>query len=171
MLAQLAKKEAKFYIIDATKICAEIGMGRRTNTTLQSAFFALNEQIMPYDKALDLMKYMAKKTYSRKGEDVVAMNYKAIDAGKAGLVEIPVKPEWADLEYDANLFEKTGDAYFDNHVQMINALNGYDLPVSNFLKYGLPDGSLQPNVSFREKRTIAVQVPKWNPENCIQCNF
>ena len=171
MLAQLAKKEAKFYIIDATKICAEIGMGRRTNTTLQSAFFALNEQIMPYDKALDLMKYMAKKTYSRKGEDVVAMNYKAIDAGKAGLVEIPVKPEWADLEYDANLFEKTGDAYFDNHVQMINALNGYDLPVSNFLKYGLPDGSLQPNVSFREKRTIAVQVPRWNPENCIQCNF
>ena len=153
LLAQLAKKNAKFYIIDANKICQEIGMGRRTNTTLQSAFFALNEQIMPYDKALELMKYMAKKSYARKGDDVVEMNYKAIDAGKDGLVEVPVKPEWADLKYDANLYEKTGDEYFDNHVQAINALNGYDLPVSNFLKYGLPDGSLQSNVSFKEKRT------------------
>ena len=171
LLAQLAKKNAKFYIIDANKICAEIGMGRRTNTTLQSAFFALNEQILPYDKALEYMKYMAKKSYARKGDDVVEMNYKAIDAGKDGLVEVEVKPEWADLKYDKHLFEKTGDEYFDNHVQVINALNGYDLPVSNFLKYGLPDGSLQPNVAFKEKRTIAVQVPKWNPENCIQCNF
>ncbi len=170
MLAGLAKKHAKFYIIDATKICAEIGMGRRTNTTLQSAFFALNEQIMPYDKALELMKYMAKKSYSKKGDDVVEMNYKAIDAGKAGLVEVPVDPSWANLTYDANK-ANTGDPYFDNHVSVINALDGYDLPVSNFLKYGLPDGSLQSNVAFREKRTIAVKVPKWNAESCIQCGF
>ncbi|MBQ6125427.1 MAG: pyruvate:ferredoxin (flavodoxin) oxidoreductase, partial [Erysipelotrichaceae bacterium] len=95
MKVQLAKKHAKFYIINATKICTEIGMGRRTNTTLQSAFFALNEQIMPYDKALDLMKAAAKKSYGKKGDDVVEMNWKAIDAGKAGLVEIEVKPEWA----------------------------------------------------------------------------
>ena len=170
MLAGLAKKHAKFYIIDATKICAEIGMGRRTNTTLQSAFFALNEQIMPYDKALELMKYMAKKSYSKKGDDVVEMNYKAIDAGKAGLVEVEVDPAWANLTYDANK-ANTGDPYFDNHVSVINALDGYDLPVSNFLKYGLPDGSLQSNVAFREKRTIAVKVPKWNADSCIQCGF
>ena len=170
LLAGLAKKHAKFYIIDATKICAEIGMGRRTNTTLQSAFFALNEQIMPYDKALELMKYMAKKSYSKKGDDVVLMNYKAIDAGKDGLVEIEVDPAWANLTYDANK-ASTGDEYFDNHVSVINALNGYDLPVSNFLKYGLPDGSLQSNVAFKEKRTIAVTVPKWESENCIQCGF
>ena len=170
MLAGLAKKHAKFYIIDATKICAEIGMGRRTNTTLQSAFFALNEQIMPYDKALELMKYMAKKSYSKKGDDVVEMNYKAIDAGKAGLVEVPVDPAWANLTYDANK-ANTGDPYFDNHVSVINALDGYGLPVSNFLKYGLPDGSLQSNVAFREKRTIAVKVPKWNADSCIQCGF
>ena len=170
MLAGLAKKHAKFYIINASKICAEIGMGRRTNTTLQSAFFALNEQIMPYDKALELMKYMAKKSYSKKGDDVVEMNYKAIDAGKAGLVEVTVKPEWANLTYDANK-ANTGDEYYDNHVSVINALDGYDLPVSNFLKYGLPDGSLQSNVAFKEKRSIAVQVPRWNPENCIQCSF
>ena len=85
MKVQLAKKNAKFYIINATKICAEIGMGRRTNTTLQSAFFALNEQIMPYDKAIVLMKEAAKKSYGRKGDDIVNMNYKAIDAGKDGL--------------------------------------------------------------------------------------
>ena len=170
MLAGLAKKNAKFYIIDATKIAAEIGMGRRTNTILQSAFFALNEQIMPYDKAVELMKYMAKKSYSKKGEEIVQLNYKAIDCGKDGLVEIAVKPEWADLKYD-NGRVSTGDEYFDNHVMAINSLEGYDLPVSNFTKYGLLDGSIQNNVSLREKRTIAVQVPTWNPDNCIQCGF
>ncbi len=170
MLAGLAKKHAKFYIIDATKIALDIGMGRRTNTILQSAFFALNEQIMPYDKAVELMKYMAKKTYSKKGDDIVALNYQAIDEGKSGLVEIPVKESWADLPYD-NKRVSTGDEYFDVHVSGINSLNGYDLPVSNFLKYGLEDGSIQNNVSFKEKRTIAIQVPSWNPDNCIQCGF
>ena len=170
LLASLAKKHAKFYIIDATKIALEIGMGRRTNTILQSAFFALNEQIMPYDKAVELMKYMAKKTYSKKGDDIVALNYKAIDEGKSGLVEIEVKPEWADLPYDETRVS-TGDEYFDVHVMGINSLDGYDLPVSNFMKYGLADGSIQNNVSFREKRTIAIQVPSWNPDNCIQCGF
>ena len=72
-------------------------MGRRTNTILQSAFFALNEQIMPYEKAVELMKYMAKKSYSKKGDEIVQLNYKAIDQGKNGLVEIEVKPEWAEL--------------------------------------------------------------------------
>ncbi len=170
MLAGLAKKNAKFYIIDATKIALEIGMGRRTNTILQSAFFALNEQIMPYDKAVELMKYMAEKTYSKKGDDVVALNFKAIDEGKSGLIEIEVKPEWASLPYDKSRV-LTGDEYFDIHVMGINSLDGYDLPTSNFTKYGLADGSIKNGISFKEKRTIAIQVPTWNPDNCIQCGF
>ena len=170
MLAGLAKKHAKFYIIDATEIAASIGMGRRTNTILQSAFFALNEQIMPYDKAVELMKYMAKKSYSKKGDEIVQLNYKAIDSGKDGLVEVEVKPEWAELKYNADR-KLTGDEYFDTHVMGINSLEGYDLPVSNFTKWGLEDGSIRNNVAYAEKRTIAVSVPTWNPDNCIQCGF
>ncbi|MCI8271795.1 MAG: pyruvate:ferredoxin (flavodoxin) oxidoreductase [Erysipelotrichaceae bacterium] len=170
MKAQLAKKHAKFYIINATKIAAEIGMGRRTNTILQSAFFALNEQIMPYDTAVDLMKAAAKKSYSKKGDAVVQLNYKAIDAGKDGIVEISVDPSWADLPYNADR-TLIGDEYFDNHVAVINGLEGYDMPVSAFAGDFLLDGSIRNNVSFNEKRTIAVQVPTWKPENCIQCGF
>ena len=170
MKVQLAKKHAKFYIINATKICNEIGMGRRTNTTLQSAFFALNEQIMPYDKALDLMKAAAKKSYGKKGDDVVEMNWKAIDAGKAGLVQVEVKPEWAELPSKFEV-EKTGDAYFDEFVQGFDTLSGYDMPVSAFTKYGVLDGSFRNNVSYAEHRNIASYVPKWNPANCIQCGF
>ena len=170
MLATLAKKNAKFYIIDATKIAQEIGMGRRTNTILQSAFFALNEQIMPYAEAVEYMKGAAKKSYSKKGDEIVQLNYKAIDSGKDGLVEIPVKAEWAELSYDSTR-TLTGDQYFDEHVAPINGLEGYDLPVSAFTKFDLLDGSIRNNVSYQEKRTIAVQVPTWDPESCIQCGF
>ncbi len=170
MLAGLAKKEAKFYIIDATEIASKIGMGRRTNTILQSAFFALNEQIMPYDVAVENMKTAAKKSYSKKGDEIVQLNYKAIDSGKEGLKEIKVNPAWANLEFD-NGRTLIGDEYFDNHVAVINSLEGYDLPVSSFTKYGILDGSMHNNVSFNEKRTIAVQVPTWLPDNCIQCGF
>ena len=170
MKAQLAKKHAKFYIINATKIAQEIGMGRRTNTILQSAFFALNEQIMPLETAVDLMKAAAKKSYSKKGDAVVQLNYKAIDAGKDGLVEIAVDPTWADLPYNSDR-KLTGDEYFDNHVAVINGLEGYDMPVSAFAGDFLLDGSIRNNVAFNEKRTIAVQVPTWHPENCIQCGI
>ena len=170
MKAQLAKKHAKLYIINATKIAQEIGMGRRTNTILQSAFFALNEQIMPLETSLELMKAFAKKSYGKKGDAIVQLNYKAIDAGKDGMEEITVDPSWADLPYDANR-KLTGDEYFDNHVAVINALEGYDMPVSAFTKYNLLDGSIRNNVAFEEKRTIAVQVPTWHPENCIQCGI
>lgn len=102
MKAQLAKKHAKLYIINATKIAQEIGMGRRTNTILQSAFFALNEQIMPLETSLELMKAFAKKSYGKKGDAIVQLNYKAIDAGKDGMEEITVDPNWAELPYDAN---------------------------------------------------------------------
>ena len=170
MKVQLAKKHAKFYIINATKICNEIGMGRRTNTTLQSAFFALNEQIMPYDQALDLMKKAAKKSYGKKGDDVVEMNYKAIDAGKAGLVQVEVKPEWTELNAHFEL-PKTGDEYMDEYANQIGYLNGYDLPVSTFTKYGVMDGTMRNNVSYNEHRNIASYVPKWEASKCIQCGF
>ncbi|MDD5791156.1 MAG: pyruvate:ferredoxin (flavodoxin) oxidoreductase [Erysipelotrichaceae bacterium] len=167
MLKEIAERNVNFYIIDANKICAEIGMGRRTNTTLQSAFFALNEQIMPYEKSLELMKYMAKKSYSKKGEEVVQLNYKAIDAGKAGLVKVDVKPEWKDLPVNAS--PRTGDDYFDEHLTVINNLHGNDLPTSHFTKYGLLDGSIRNEVSFAEKRNIAANVPAWDASKCVQC--
>ena len=167
---QLAERNAKFFVIDATKIAEEIGMGRHTNTILQSSFFALNEQILPYADALDYMKKAAKKSYEKKGEEVVAMNWKAIESGKAGLIQIPVNPSWANLTVTRTRIT-TGDEYFDTHVDVINALDGYDLPVSAFTQHGLLDGSFRNNVSFEEHRTIATQVPKWEPENCIQCGF
>ena len=166
---QLAAKKAHLYIIDATDIAQKIGMGRRTNTILQSAFFALNEQIIPYDESIGYMKNAAKKSYSKKGKEIVELNYKAIDSGKDGLVEIPVDPEWANLDpkyYDP----KTGDDYFDNFVMQIARLKGYDLPVSTFLQEPLFNGGMRSDVTFEERRTIATQVPKWLEENCIQCN-
>ncbi|MBQ4251638.1 MAG: pyruvate:ferredoxin (flavodoxin) oxidoreductase [Erysipelotrichaceae bacterium] len=170
MKYQLAKKHAKFYIINATDIAAEIGMGRHTNTILQSSFFALNEQIMPYEKSLGLMKAAAKKSYGRKGDDVVNMNYKAIDSGKDGLVEVPVDPAWINLDPSFSI-PKTGDAYMDEHVNRMGYLQGYDMPVSAFTKHGLLDGSMRNNVSYNEHRNIAAFVPKWDPANCIQCGF
>ncbi|MFV0552177.1 MAG: pyruvate:ferredoxin (flavodoxin) oxidoreductase [Anaerorhabdus sp.] len=170
MLRDLADKKAKFYIIDATKIAQDIGMGRRTNTILQSAFFALNEQIMPYAEAVDYMKAAAKKSYSKKGDEVVQLNYKAIDAGRDGLIEIPVDKAWSYLKVK-DITSNTKDKYFDEHVAVINALGGYDLPVSAFTKNNLLDGSIRNNVAFKEKRTIATQVPTWDPNNCIQCGF
>jgi len=168
--AQLAKKEAKFYIIDAVGIAEKIGMGRRTNTILQSSFFALNEQIIPYSDAITYMKDAAKYTYGKRGDEIVELNYLAIDSGKDALVEIPVKPEWKDLTYDRTR-HSIGDEYFDEQVMAVNSLEGYDLPVSSFTKYGILDGSFNNNVSYNEKRTIATVVPKWHPENCIQCGF
>ena len=170
MKVQLAKKNAKFYIINATKIANECGMRGKTNTTLQSAFFALNEQIMPYDKAVELMKAAAKKSYGKKGDAVVQANWDAIDAGKSGLVQVTVKPEWANLPSKFEI-EKTGDAYFDEFVNAFDYLNGYDMPVSDFTKNGVLDGTMRNNVSYAEHRNIASFVPKWNPDNCIQCGF
>ena len=164
---QLADKHAKFYIINANKIAGEIGMGRRTNTILQSAFFALNEQILPIEEAVTKMKEMAKKSYSNKGENIVQANYKAIDAGKDAIEEVTVDPEWSNLTV-LPLRKPTGDDYFDNFVAPINALEGYDLPTSAFLDK--LDGTMQNGVAIKEKRAIAIQVPKWDKDNCIQCN-
>lgn len=164
---QLADKKAKFYIINANKIAGEIGMGRRTNTILQSAFFALNPQILPIEKAVEYMKEMAKKTYSKKGDAIVQLNYKAIDAGKDAIEEVAVDTSWADLTVTTTR-STTGDEHFDEFVSVINSLDGYDLPVSAFMDK--LDGSMKSGVAIKEKRAIATEVPRWNKDNCIQCN-
>ncbi len=166
--AELAKKNAKFYIIDATSLAREIGLGNRTNTIMQSAFFKLNEQIMPYEKAQELMKYYAKKAYSKKGEAVVQLNYKAIETGAEGLVKVEVDPAWATLK-DKKVKANTALPEFVQKIaNPINAIKGYDLPVSAFLGY--EDGTMISGTTAYEKREISTFVPVWNPTNCIQCN-
>ena len=164
---QLADLNAKFYIINAIDIAEKIGMGRRTNTILQSAFFALNPQILPFEKAVEYMKEMAKKTYGKKGDAIVELNYKAIDAGKDAIEEVTVDSAWSTLTV-SNRRARTGDDHFDDFVTVINELDGNDLPVSAFLDK--LDGSMQSGVAIKEKRAIATQVPRWEKENCIQCN-
>ena len=166
--AELAKKHAKFYIIDATSLAREIGLGNRTNTIMQSAFFKLNEQIMPYEKAQELMKYYAKKTYSKKGDAVVQLNYKAIDTGAEGLVEVKVDPAWATLKPEKVKVDKTLPEFVRKIANPINAVKGYDLPVSAFMGY--EDGTMISGTTAYEKREISTFVPVWNPNNCIQCN-
>ncbi len=166
---QLATKHAKFYIIDANKIASEIGMGRHTNTTLQASFFYLNQSIMPYDEAQHWMKKFAEKSYAKKGDDVVQMNYKAIDAGAEGLKEVKVDPEWAKLSPKKEV-HLIGDDYFDSYVMEIGNLNGDNLPVSKFTEYELLDGTMQNDITFKEKRSIADRVPLWHKEFCSQCN-
>ena len=166
---QLAKKHAKFYVIDANKIAAEIGMGRHTNTILQASFFYLNQDIMPYADANKWMKKFAEKSYAKKGQDVVELNWKAIDAGTEGLREVKVDPEWEKLSPKVER-KLTGDDYFDSYVAIMGNLGGDDLPVSKFLEYELLDGTMRNDITFNEKRSIADRVPLWHPEACIQCN-
>lgn len=165
---QLAEKKCKFYIINASAIAQEIGIGRRTNTILQSAFFALNPHILPYNEAVEHLKAAVRYSYGKGGEEVVLANFKAIEAGEKQLVEIVVKPEWQSLNY--NRKQKKED-HFSTYVEEINSLKGYELPVSTFTKENRLDGTLVPNMAFDEHRKIATQVPKWIPENCIQCGF
>jgi pyruvate-ferredoxin/flavodoxin oxidoreductase len=165
----LAKKEAKLYIIDAVTLARNIGLGNRTNTILQSAFFKLNEQIMPYEEAQDLMKKYAKKMYSRKGEAVVELNFKAIELGATGLAEVKVDPAWVNLEEESSDKLASDKPEFVTKIaEPINAIKGNDLPVSAFLGY--EDGTMDNGSTAYEKRAIANFVPRWLEDNCIQCN-
>ena len=166
---QLATKGAKFYVIDANKIASEIGMGRHTNTILQASFFYLNQGIMPYEEANKWMKKFAEKSYAKKGQDVVELNWKAIDAGTEGLREVKVDPEWAKLS-PVKESRLTGDDYFDSYVAVMGNLDGDNLPTSKFQEFELLDGTMENNITFREKRSIADRVPLWHKENCLQCN-
>ncbi len=168
MKKQLATKKAKLYLINASDIAKEIGMGRRTNTILQSAFFYLNPDLLDYEEAKRLMKDMASKTYAKSGEKIVKLNHIAIDEGSK-VYEVSVDPKWSDLTINASR-KLTGDDYYDEFVTPINHFEGYDLPVSTFTKHDLLDGTLQNNVAIKEKRNIAEEVPVWIKENCIQCN-
>ena len=168
MKRQLAEKHAKFYIIDANKIAGKIGLGRRTNTILQASFFYLNQNIMPYADAQDWMKKFAKKAYGKKGDEIVRMNWEAIDAGADGLEQVEVKEAWLELPA-TKVYATTGDEYFDSYVDVIGSLDGYDLPVSKFTEYELLTGTMRNDITFQEKRSIADKVPMWVKENCIQC--
>jgi len=165
---QLAEKEGKFFIINATAIAKEIGMGRHTNTILQSAFFYLNPSIMDFKDAENYMKQAAQKAYAKKGEEVVKLNWTAIEKGWQNVVEVKVDPEWKNLTVN-DVKKSTGDEYFDEYVNAIESLNGNDLPVSEFTKWELLNGTMKNDITYKEKRDIAVEVPEWISENCIQC--
>ena len=169
----IADHKIKFYVIDGIKIGKEIGLGGRINTVLQSAFFKL-ANIIPEEQAIELMKAAAKATYGRKGDKIVQMNYDAIDAGAKQIVEIEVPASWSDCE-DEGLFMGHAEGGredvvdFVNNIQAkVNAQEGYSLPVSAFEKY--VDGTTPSGTSAYEKRGIAVDIPVWDPEKCIQCN-
>ena len=169
----IATNDIKFYIVNAIDKAIEIGMGKRTNTILQSAFFAL-ANIMPIDEAIEKMKYMAKKSYLKKGEAVVEMNYKAIDAGKDSLVKVDVPASWKDLKV-TNKKEKVKGTredlvkYVENVLLPVSKMEGDKLPVSAFVDYA--DGTFPQGAAAYEKRGVAVMVPEWIPENCSQCNM
>lgn len=165
---QLAQKHAKFYIIDAVHLAREIGLGNRTNTILQSAFFKLNEQIMPYETAQDLMKKYAAKTYGKKGEAIVQLNYQAIDKGAEGLVEVKVKSAWKNLPVEEVTVDENRPHFVKTIADPVNQVKGYDLPVSAFTGY--EDGTMPNGSAAYEKRGTANFVPMWIPDNCIQCN-
>ncbi len=164
----MAEHNISFYIINGTKLASEIGLGNRTNTIMQSAFFKL-ANIIPYDQAKEEMKKFIVKSYGNKGEKIVNMNYKAVDAGE-DVVKIEVLKEWANLPADPAPVKSsivTPD-FVKNVAQVIDAQKGDTLPVSTFL--GREDGTLPAGTSAYEKRGIAVEVPEWQSENCIQCN-
>ena len=167
----IADNNIQLYTINAIDKAIEIGMGKRTNTILQSAFFKLAD-VMPIDKAVEYMKAAAKKSYSKKGDAVVEMNYKAIDAGVDAVHKVEVPESWKNSEADAPKAERTGRPEV---VKLVNELldpiakmDGDSLPVSAFADKA--DGQYVTGASAYEKRGTAVTVPQWDPEKCIQCN-
>ena len=176
MKRQIAEKGIKFYIIDATKVADEIGLGNRTNTIMQAAFFKL-ANIIPYEEAVKYMKDAVLKSYSKKGEEIIKMNTAAIDRGASDLVQVEVPAEWASLTGNLQPTNYKGvtrnvsadlQSFVDKIATPINQLEGDSLPVSTFLNW--VDGGMPSGTSQFEKRGIAVQVPEWQPDLCIQCN-
>ena len=167
----IADNNIQLYTINAIDKAIEIGMGKRTNTILQSAFFKLAD-VMPIDDAIKFMKEAAKKSYSKKGDAVVEMNYKAIDCGVDAIHKVEVPESWKNPEADAPAKEKTGRPevvkMVNDLLEPISKMDGDSLPVSAFA--GNPDGQFETGASAYEKRGTAVMVPVWNPDTCIQCN-
>lgn len=165
MKKYLAEHKINFYIIDATKIAEEIGLGNRTNSIMQSAFFKVSN-VIPYDNAVKDMKKAIQKTYGRKGEHIVNMNYAAIDRG-GELTKVEVPAEWARLEVKPATENHKSD-FMRRIFDPVSAMNGDDIPVSAFV--GREDGTFPHGMTQYEKRGIAVNVPEWISANCIQCN-
>ena len=168
----IANNNIQFYTVNAIDKAIEIGMGKRTNTILQSAFFAL-AKIMPIEEAVEYMKYMAKKSYAKKGDAVVQMNYNAIDAGVNAIVKIDVPESWktaVDAEAEKPATGKRPELvkFVNEIVTPVSKMNGDSLPVSAF--ENMADGTFPQGAAAYEKRGVAVTVPTWIPENCIQCN-
>jgi pyruvate-ferredoxin/flavodoxin oxidoreductase len=162
----LAKKNIRFYVINATEIAEEIGLGGRINTIMQSAFFKI-AQIIPYEKAVEDMKAAIKKDFGRKGDQIVNMNFAAVDKG-GDVIEVSVPAEWAELPDEPLPVPHGVSEFYEKVAHVINSQAGDTLPVSTFL--GREDGTFPAGTTKYEKRGIAVSVPEWIPENCIQCN-
>ncbi|MEE0869405.1 MAG: pyruvate:ferredoxin (flavodoxin) oxidoreductase, partial [Ruminococcus sp.] len=167
----LAERNINFYTIDGIKIGKEIGLGGRINTVLQSAFFKIAD-IIPAEKAKELMKAAAKKSYMKKGQAVVDMNYAAIDRGMEDLKKVEIPADWANCTDDAVADKVEGQGalveYVNGILKPVNSYKGNKLPVSAFMDH--VDGTAPNGSSAFEKRGIAVDVPEWNSDNCIQCN-
>ena len=167
MKRYLAEHNIKFYIINGTAIAAEIGLGNRINTVLQAAFFKL-ANIIPINEAVDYMKAAIKKSYGKKGDDILNMNYAAVDKGVDGVVEVKVPAEWANAVDAEAPAAKDEPEYVKTIVTAVNTRKGDTLPVSAFK--GIEDGTTPLGTAAYEKRGAAVNVPEWDPEKCIQCN-
>ncbi len=170
--AYIAKNNINFYIINAIKVAKEIGLGNKTNTVLQSAFFSI-ANIISADQAIDYMKKAAYKSFAKKGDDIVNMNYAAIERGAGEVVKVDVPASWANCEgglpnVKAVSERKDLESFINNIQSPCNAQRGDELPVSTFTS--MPDGTFPQGSAAFEKRGIAVDVPEWIPENCIQCN-
>lgn len=166
MKKELAERHVKFYVIDGVDIAAEIGLGRRINTILQAAFFKLTG-IIPIELAVQKMKDAATKSYGHRGDEIIKMNHAAVDAGIQKIREFTVPSSWANLDVPAPA-EPNAPDFIKNIAMPINALKGDFLPVSAFS--GREDGTFPQGTAAYEKRMVAVSVPRWKPENCIQCN-
>lgn len=162
----LAEKNIRFFMINATEIAEEIGLGGRTNTIMQSAFFKI-ANVIPHELAVTQMKGAIKKSFGMKGEDVVKMNYAAIDRGTE-YIEVAVPAEWKNIVLKKDKDNRDIPAFIKNVVEPINAQKGDDLPVSAFV--GREDGTFPSGTTRFEKRGIAVNVPEWQVDNCTQCN-
>ncbi len=163
----LADNDIKFYIINATQIAEDLGLGSRTNSIMQAAFFKL-ANVIQHEESVRYMKTAVDKTYGKKGDDVVKMNYAAIDKGGDGLVKIEVPAEWKNLTVERDRARGDVPEFVKNIADPMNRLEGDSLPVSAF--NDMPDGTFPMGTTAYEKRGIAVNVPEWQPEECIQCN-
>ena len=167
MRRAIAQKHINFYVIDSVAIAAELGLGNRTNTILQAAFFHITG-IIPDEKAVEYMKAAALKSYGKKGEKVVNMNYAAVDRGICGAVKIDYPASWAELADEPAAPRKNVPEFVTKILEPVNNMHGDELPVSAFV--GLEDGTWPQETSKYEKRGVAVKVPAWDAAKCVQCN-